>query len=166
MVNRKSIRFALGAGGALVCVAFATVASMAQSPPPPPNLDNITVGPRFSPNPIEIRSTAGGTIAVKEIVGKTSTPTGPCTGFANSKPNHVLVLTTFFKSLSVLVDSPEDTALAIQGPGGVWCNDDYIGKNPGISGQWLPGTYNIWVGPYAKDRQPSYVLRITEERRE
>jgi hypothetical protein len=113
-----------------------------------------------------MRSTAGGAIAVKEIVGKTSTPTGPCTGFANSKPNHVLVLTTFFKSLSVLVDSPEDTALAIQGPGGVWCNDDYVGKNPGIAGQWLPGTYNIWVSSYAKDRQPSYILRITEERRE
>ncbi len=130
----------------------------------PSNLGNITIGPRFSPNPLQVRGNGGGNVAAKDIVGVSETPTGSCTGFANTKPNHTLVLTSFFNSLSLQVESAEDTALAIKGPGGVWCNDDYQGKNPGVSGQWLAGTYQIWVSSYERNRLPAYILRITEGR--
>lgn len=131
---------------------------------PVSDLNDITIGPRFSPNPIEVRSTGGGATPAKDVVGLAETPTGGCTGFTSTAPNHTLVLTSFFNSLSLQVESSEDTALAIKGPGGVWCNDDYQGKNPGVSGQWLPGTYKVWVTSYAKSRNPAYVLRITEGR--
>jgi hypothetical protein len=130
----------------------------------PSDLENITIGPRFSPNPLEIRGVGGGSVSVKEIAGVPESPTGSCTGFTSTKPNHTLVLTSFFDSLSLQVQSAEDTALAIKGPGGVWCNDDYQGKDPGVAGQWLPGTYRIWIASYAKNRRPAYVLRINESR--
>lgn len=130
----------------------------------PPNLDNITIGPRFSPNPLEVRGQAGGTSPARDLVGLSETPTGPCAGFASTSPNHTLVLTSFFSSLSLQVQASEDTALAIKGPGGVWCNDDYQGHNPGVAGQWLPGTYRIWVTAHDRNRRPGYVLRIAERR--
>ncbi|MBW4694302.1 MAG: hypothetical protein KME27_21365 [Lyngbya sp. HA4199-MV5] len=128
------------------------------------NLDIVTIGPRFSPNPLEVQGVAGGDMPLKEVVKLPKTPTGECIGYTKTQPNQTIELTDFFESLSLVVQSSEDTALAIQGPGGVWCNDDYQGKNPGVSGQWLRGTYKIWVSSYAKNRAPAYVLRITEKR--
>lgn len=128
------------------------------------NLTIVTIGPRFSPNPLEVQGVAGGSTPVKAIVSLAKTPTGECVGNASTKPNHTVELTDFFESLSLVVQSADDTALTIQGPGGIWCNDDYKGKNPGVGGEWLPGTYKIWVSSYAKDRAPAYVLRITEKR--
>jgi hypothetical protein len=129
-----------------------------------PVFAQVTIAPNFSPNPLELRGNSGGSVPVNDIVGRADTPNGPCTGFANTKPDHTLVLTAFFDSLSLQIQSGEDTALAIQGPGGVWCNDDNQGKNPGISGQWLAGTYRVWVSSYGKNRPAPYVLRITEKR--
>ncbi|MBW4580219.1 MAG: hypothetical protein KME42_11690 [Tildeniella nuda ZEHNDER 1965/U140] len=146
---------------ALVPVLLAIAPMQAQSPQ---NLDVVTLGPRFSPNPLEVKGFAGGDTAVKDLIGRAKTPTGDCTGYANAKPNSTIELTEFFESLSLVVQSADDTALVIQGPGGIWCNDDYQGKNPGVSGEWLPGTYKIWVSSYAQSRTPAYVLRITEKR--
>jgi hypothetical protein len=140
---------------------LAIAPTQAQSPQ---SLDVVTIGPRFSPNPLEVKSFAGGDMLVKDLVGRTKTPTGECVGYAKAKPNSTIELTDFFESLSIVVQSTEDTALIIQGPGGIWCNDDYQGKNPGVSGQWLPGTYKIWVSSYASNRSPAYALRITEKR--
>jgi hypothetical protein len=50
--------------------------------------------------------------------------------------------------------------MVVKGPGGVWCNDDYQDKNAGISGQWLPGIYQVWVGNYNKQKVP-YTLKIS-----
>jgi hypothetical protein len=119
---------------------------------------SVTLSPQFSP--IELQGSTGGSMAVSEITGRASTPTGSCTGFANSAPSHTLVLKGFTESLSILVESAEDTAIAIRGPGGVWCNDDFVGKNPGVTGQWLAGKYEIWVSSYAKNRTAPYVLKI------
>lgn len=129
-----------------------------------PASETLTLSPRFSPNPVEVRGAGGGSTSAQSVAGRADTPTGECTGFTNTKPNHTLTLTDFFGSLSLQVQSSEDTALVIKGPGGVWCNDDFQGKNPGVSGQWLAGNYSIWVTSYAKDRTPSYLLRISESR--
>jgi hypothetical protein len=134
--------------------------STAQSQPSP-----IPLNPQFTPNPMELRGTAGGSTAVSKLTGRTDSPTGPCTGFANVAPNHVVVLKSNFNSLSIQAESAEDTALAIKGPGGIWCNDDFQGKNPGVSGQWLPGKYEIWVSTYAKDRTAPYLLRLAGDRK-
>jgi len=51
----------------------------------------------------------------------------------------------------------------VRGPGGSWCNDDYEGKNPGIVGQWLSGTYDIWVGSPQKNKYIPYIIRISQK---
>jgi hypothetical protein len=130
----------------------------------PAQAQPVTLGPQFSPNPTELRGVGGGSRSVGEMVGRSDSPTGPCTGFANPAPNETVVLTSFFKSLSLVVDSDEDTAVVIKGPGGIWCNDDFQGKNPGVSGQWLPGKYEIWVSTYGRGRTAPYTLRLSGTR--
>jgi hypothetical protein len=73
-----------------------------------------------------------------------------------------MVLQDFFNYLRLQVQSSEDTTLVIRGPGGTWCNDDYTDMNPGIAGQWLSGTYHIWVGSYERENYHPYVIRISE----
>ncbi|HEY9615788.1 MAG TPA: hypothetical protein V6C64_03035 [Microcoleaceae cyanobacterium] len=124
----------------------------------------VTIAPQFSPNPLQVAGVGGGDMAASTIAGTSDTQTGPCSGFVSTNPDHVLKLTKFFNSLSLQVESDEDTALVIKGPGGVWCNDDFNGKNPGIAGQWQPGDYSVWVSSYKKNHSPNYTLRFTEDR--
>lgn len=126
--------------------------------------ENITLSPNFSPNPATVRGISGGSRPAAEIAGRADTATGPCVGFVDEQPDHTMQLTQFFNYLSLQVQSPEDTTLVIRGPGGSWCNDDYENANPGIAGQWLSGTYQIWIGSYERDRYTPYVIRITDQR--
>ncbi len=64
--------------------------------------------------------------------------------------------------MKLQVESPADTIIIIKRPGGNWCNDYLDGKNPGIVGEWLQGTYQIWVGFYEKGKYIPYKLKITE----
>jgi len=124
--------------------------------------ENVTIGSKFSPDPMTIKGISGGSVAARSVAGRAETPTGPCVGFVDQPPDHTIVLTSFFNYLSLQVESPEDTTLVISGPGGSWCNDDLQGKNPGIAGQWLAGTYKVWVGSYDKSNYQPYIIRMSE----
>lgn len=124
----------------------------------------VTIAPQFSPNPLQVEGVGGGDVAAPAIAGTGDTQTGPCSGFVTTNPDHVLKLTKFFNALNLQVESNEDTALIIKGPGGVWCNDDFDGKNPGISGQWQAGDYSVWVSSYKKNHAPNYTLQVREDR--
>ncbi len=126
--------------------------------------ENVTLSPDFSPDPVTVRGISGGDVSARETAGRAETPTGPCTGFVDEQPDHTVILTEFFDYLRLQVQSSADTTLVVRGPGGSWCNDDYEGVNPGIAGQWLAGTYELWVGSYAEDAYHPYVLRITSVR--
>ena len=130
----------------------------------PPIFGDITIDRQFSPDPLTVRGMSGGSVPGRQIAGRTETPTGPCTGFVDQTPGHTLKLKSAFEYLKLLVESPQDTTMIVQGPGGTWCNDDFEGKNPGIVGEWLPGIYQIWVGSYEKDKYFPYTLQITEVR--
>lgn len=131
----------------------------AQQVKSPPIFENATISPNSSPK--TMRGIGGGSVAASKVAGSTETATGACVGFVDEKADHTLVLTSFFKNLTIQVESPEDSTIVIKGPGGTWCNDDYQGKNPGISGQWLEGTYKIWVGTYKQNNTNPYVIRLT-----
>jgi hypothetical protein len=122
---------------------------------------NVTLNPKFSPDPLELRGISGGSINAATVAGRTQTQTGTCNGFVDTEPDHTVILKTFFDYLSLQVQSPQDTTLVIKGPGGVWCNDDSDGKDPGVSGEWLAGTYQVWIGSYHKTKYVPYVLKIT-----
>jgi hypothetical protein len=126
--------------------------------------ENVTLAPGFSPDPVILRGISGGAKAAGEVTGRASTATGPCVGFIDAQPDHKIVLTQLFSYLRLQIQSSEDTSLVIRGPGGTWCNDDYSGKNPGIAGQWLSGTYEIWVGSPKQTMYAPYVLQITQQK--
>ncbi|NJR59790.1 MAG: hypothetical protein HC769_13660 [Cyanobacteria bacterium CRU_2_1] len=126
--------------------------------------ENVTLDPGFTPDPTTVRGISGGSLTAGDIAGRAETATGPCNGFVDEQPDHTIVLNEFFNYLSLQVQSPEDTTLVIRGPGGTWCNDDYADQNPGIAGQWLSGTYQIWIGSYEPETYHPYVIRISETR--
>lgn len=132
---------------------------------PNPNIpifQGVTINPQFRPDPQIVRGISGGMEFAREIAGRRDTEIGPCTGFVDRNPNHTLLITSPLNYLRVQVISPADTTLIITGPGGTWCNDDYQGKNAGIAGQWLPGTYSIWVGSYRQNRYAPYKILFSE----
>jgi hypothetical protein len=147
---------------AAIGLATCTLAQAQQAPPP--RLENVTIGPKFPPEPLTVRGISGGSVSGENVAGRAETANGPCVGFVDEKPDHTLVITDFFNYLSLQVQGPEDTTIIVRGPGGTWCNDDSEGKNPGIAGEWLAGTYSVWVGSYNKTKNHPYILRITESR--
>lgn len=111
--------------------------------------------------PIVASGTSGGTVSLQEIAQTENTSTGYCDGYADSQPNHVLELMSFFEFLRLEVESSADTTVLVRGLGGVWCNDDAGTANPVIEGQWQPGVYQIWVGSYQADLNQNYQIEIT-----
>ena len=130
----------------------------------PPAVDSFSLSPQFTPDPTQLSGVGGGSVAASKIAGQAETSTGACLGYVNAQPNHLLSLKAFFSYLKVQVQSAEDTTIVIQGPGGTWCNDDFQDRSAGIDGQWLPGTYQIWVGTYKSQKTAPYTLRLTEVR--
>jgi hypothetical protein len=126
--------------------------------------DNATLSPKFSPNPTELKGVSGGGTSAASLAGKAETPTGSCVGYVDSQPDHTITLKAFFESLTMETASSVDTTMVVKGPGGVWCNDDLHDKNAGVSGQWFPGTYEVWVGTFNQSKSVPYVLKITEGR--
>ncbi|NET55911.1 MAG: hypothetical protein F6K47_06995 [Symploca sp. SIO2E6] len=144
--------------------------------------ENLTIEPGFSPDPMQVKGFSGGCLPIgiiieeqsnhslrddclptdDHITGIAETPTGPCVGFFDQQPDHIVELTTFFDYLSLKVKSPGDTTLAITGPGGTWCSDDSQDKNPVVAGQWLPGIYRIWVGSYERNQYYPYIIQLSQ----
>ena len=86
-------------------------------------------------------------------------------GFIAPAPNQVINVTNRidYMRLSVQANGGEPTLL-VDGPGGRFCMlaDEVSGKNPEISGVWLPGSYSVYVG----DRQGAshqYTLNISQQ---
>lgn len=144
----------------LSCVAATTTGNVAHADQSP-IFGDVTIGNNFSPDPLSVRGMSGGSVAGQQVAGQVETPTGPCSGYFDDKPDHILNLTSKFDYLKLQVQSPQDTTLIVSGPGGKWCNDDFEGKNPGIVGEWSQGTYQIWIGSYQKDIYLPYTINIT-----
>lgn len=121
----------------------------------------ITLDDRVDPDPLIVLGIGGGELEATDVVDTEGTTTGFCNGFVNRRPNHVLVLEEFFEFLKIEVDSSTDTTIVVEGPGGVWCNDDSDDANPAIEGQWQPGRYKIWIGSYQEDANYDYQIKIT-----
>jgi hypothetical protein len=147
----------------LFVVAIATLGFIPSAQAESTIFEDVTLDPdRFSPT--TVRGISGGDKSGSEVAQRSETATGACTGFVDEPPDHTVVLSDVFNYLSLQVESPEDTTLIVRGPGGTWCNDDYTGKNPGIAGQWLSGTYQIWIGSYRQNEYSPYVIRMTTQR--
>jgi hypothetical protein len=123
---------------------------------------SITLTPGFNPDPFQLSGISGGSVAAVTLADRLRTSTGICWGYVSSEPDYELVLTQGFSYLNLRVLSPGDTMLLVQGPGGTWCSDDAQGMNPSIAGQWLAGTYKIWVGSPQANQYTPYDLQLSE----
>ncbi|MFN6518338.1 MAG: hypothetical protein RMY29_028165 [Nostoc sp. CreGUA01] len=147
----------------MIVMLFITSAHViADAQEAPTIFGDLTISPQFSPDPLTVRGMSGGSVSGNQVAGRTETVTGPCTGYVDETPDHTLLLTSKFDYLKLQIQSPEDTTIIVRGPGGSWCNDDFDGKNAGIVGEWLAGSYQIWVGSYDKGKYLPYTLQITE----
>ena len=124
---------------------------------------NITIDQGVTRTPLLVHGTSGGSLAALEVARTEQTATGYCDGFVNRQPNHTLTLKKFFDFLKIEVDSSVDTTIVVQGPGGIWCNDDANNTNPAIEGKWQPGVYKIWIGSYRENATDNYRIRISGE---
>ena len=91
-----------------------------------------------------------------------------CIGFADPKPDHIMVLEKDFPQLTIQVDSNNnDTTLIIQGPNQttIRCGDD-TGKSKDASVSdlsWKSGTYRIWVGTFNPGVKRDYTLKVEQQ---
>lgn len=126
--------------------------------------ETATLTPGFEQDSVTLHGISGGFTTADQLTAQAETPTGACLGYVDTDPDHILVLEEFFDYLKLQVQSPEDTTMVVKGPGGTWCNDDFTDQNPAIAGQWLPGTYQVWIGSYRKDKYSPYIIQVSETR--
>ncbi len=84
-----------------------------------------------------------------------------CVGYADRDPDHIITLTDTFQ-LQLSATAGQDSTLAIHGPQGWHCNDDYDGFHPTVSGTFAPGTYRVWVGAFEYRGDAAYRLTVTD----
>ncbi len=130
----------------------------------PSALAQIAINQNTLTQPLTIEGISGGSIAALKITHTENTATGYCDGFANSQPNHILKIDSFWQFLRLEVESAADTTILVQGPGGTWCNDDVSSANPMIEGVWQPGIYKVWVGSYQAGSSNNYQIKITGQK--
>ena len=117
----------------------------------------VTLSTGFMPDPQTATGHAGGPTPG-------STFGTECRGFVPTVPSHVLVTSTPFVNLRVLVNAASDTTLIIQrSDGTVVCTDDDEGVNPVVQGPFPAGAHNVYVGTYSAAAAGSpYVIGFSE----
>lgn len=106
-----------------------------------------------------------GISALSNIAGRDRNGT-ICIGFADTNPDHTMVLQQDMDILTLQVNSGgSDTSLLVQGPDGtVRCGEDTDRRNPDAYIQdqgWAAGTYRIWVGSHNQGQRYSYSLSVS-----
>jgi hypothetical protein len=99
------------------------------------------IAPKFTPDPQVYFGNAGGDFSLASIA--TSKVNGQCQGFTQQMPNHTLIVRKDFGFLALKVVADRDLSLLVKGPDGIYCRN---GKAPELSGAWIEGKYEIWVG--------------------
>ncbi|MEB3828400.1 hypothetical protein [Phormidium sp. CCY1219] len=110
----------------------------------------VTLSTDMQSDPLVLQGTSGGSLS------------SDC-GYISEQPSQTLELTEQFSYLRFQVESEGEPTLLIDGPGGRFCilGHKEAGEVPEMSGLWMPGTYNIYVGDRQHEAHP-YRLSITE----
>ena len=136
-------------GFALAPMMLSTAPTMSQEVLKP-------IAPRFTPDPQVYDGKAGGDQPLQAIA--TDKANGQCQGLANVTPNHTLTVLKNFGFLSLSVAGDRELSLLVKGPDGTYCRN---GKKPELTGAWMAGKYEIWIGTANGDRT-TYQLSISE----
>jgi hypothetical protein len=131
------------------------------------NFDSMTLSSGFSPADGTVRGYTQGSFSLSSIANRDRS-NNLCVGFADTTPDHILVLQQNFSQLTLQVNSGGgDTTLLVQGPndGTVRCGDDTSRTNTDASIQdtgWQAGTYRVWVGAFESGVRHDYTLTVRE----
>ncbi len=126
----------------------------------------ISLSPNTEAAKKTVRGYTGGSYRLSAI-GKRDRLKNLCIGFADPKPDHILVLEKDFPKLNIKVNSGGyDTTLLIVGPDKktIRCGDDTgKSKDASINGKnWKAGTYKIWVGSFQAEFRRNYRLYLQQ----
>jgi hypothetical protein len=136
-------------------LGFALVPMLLSVPPTLSQEALKPVSPRFTPDPQVYSGKAGGDQPLQTIANKAN---GQCQGLAEQTPNHSLTVLKNFGFLSLKVSGDRDLYLLVKGPDGDYCRS---GKNAELSGAWVKGKYDIWIGT-ANGERTTYQLSVSE----
>ncbi len=131
------------------------------------NFKGLTLAANFLPSEARVSGNTAGYFSLSNIVPRDSKG-NLCLGFADSTPDHILVLQQDFSSLTLQVDSGgNDTTLLVQGPteNAIRCGSITSRRNPDAQIQdsyWPAGAYRIWVGAFNQGERLDYVLTVNE----
>jgi hypothetical protein len=131
-----------------------------------PNFGTFSLVPGFEPAQGKFSGYTGGSYSLSAISNR-DRDKKPCIGFADPKPDHIMVLEKDFDHLKILVNSGNaDTTLLIKGPDNtIRCGDD-TGKRKDASIDdlnWKKGTYEIWVGTFNPGVKRNYKLTVQQQ---
>lgn len=115
----------------------------------------------------EVKGHTGGSYSLSAISNR-DRDKNLCIGFADTKPDHILVLEKDFARLSIKVDSGgNDTTLLLRGSDKkqIFCGDDTgNSKDASISLSNLKaGEYKLWVGTFQPGMRREYSISIEQE---
>jgi hypothetical protein len=131
------------------------------------NFGTFTLSTNSDPAPETVQGFTGGSYSLSAISNRDRDQKA-CIGFADPKPDHIMVLEKDFSQLTIQVDSNNnDTTLIIQGPDNttIRCGDD-TGKSKDASvsvSDWKRGTYRIWVGTFNPGVKRDYTLKVEQQ---
>jgi hypothetical protein len=114
------------------------------------------IAPKFTPDPQIYDGRTGGDLPLVAIAANKAN--GQCQGFTQQNPNHTLVLQQDFGFLALKATGNRELSLLVKGPDGIYCRN---GKDAELTGAWMAGKYEIWIGTTENDRQ-DYQLIISE----
>ena len=107
----------------------------------------------------------GGSMSLSAIAPEDSQQR-PCVGYADSTPDHVLILPNRLSRVTVAVNSNGgDTTLVIEGPGQtIYCGDDAGGSSDAViqGRNWQDGEYKVWVGAFDAGVRYDYTLTVRQ----
>jgi hypothetical protein len=129
------------------------------------NFDGITLS-AYPPTEASVEGRIVGAYSLSNIANADQAG-NLCAGFGDTNPDHILTLESDFPSLTITVDSGEDTTLLIQGPddNSIYCGQDISRSNLDaqvIANNLRAGTYRIWVGAHQQGQRFGYTLTVEE----
>ena len=129
------------------------------------NFATLSLAPGFESTKGTVEGYTGGSYSLSAISNR-DRDKNACIGFADPKPDHLMILEKDFSGLNIRVNSGgKDTTLLIQGPDEtIRCGDDTgRRKDASIDGtNWKAGTYKIWVGTFNSGDKGNYTLRVEQ----
>jgi hypothetical protein len=164
LVHKISVQNRFKSG---ILAGLLTAIAMAPATAQTANFGTITLAPSDGKESVSVSGYTGGSYSLSAIKNRDRN-NNSCIGFADPKPDYILVLKKDVPKLKIQVNSGgSDTTMLVQGPndGMIRCGDD-TGRNKDASVEdqnWKAGTYKLWVGTFNSNVKGNYTLLLEQK---